>query len=515
MGSKRREPPNNDEIMKYQILPPDGGWGYAVAVASTMLFVTTLIPMAAFGLVFGDFLKSVGDETTGTTLANGFFNTVSSFMGLVANVLLNMYSFRKVAFAGSVIFTIGTIGVVFAADMLQLIFFFGVVEGIGFGLIMPAAFSAFNSYFDKRMTLMMSISQAIMVVGYMTMPIMGAYFMQHLGFRGTLMLLVALTLLNFPSSAIFQPVKWHVKKIPIETETQDIAIDIDHKREKTHSLNEAVLKSQIEPLMKHSQHNLSSSHKSLHQRLGSNLVLPKPRSSIVSLGDRAVSVTTIHDYQEKQEKTSFWKTFANSMDMSLFKDVRYVNISLGLALCYTADIAFFPIIPLVLGNIGFNSQDIALMMFVYFASDLVARISLSVLSGFVHVKSRYLVLGGAIFSAIFRFAFVSNDTYIWKIFMLAILGFLRCFIQTPLPLVLSEEYPDKFATAFSLYMVVNGAVSLLCGPLMSIVKSYTGSDVMVCHVLTTSFGLCIIAWAIEMIFNRKSVMDKSHKPYVS
>lgn len=37
--------------------------------------------MAAFGLVFGNFLASVGDETSGTTIINGLFNTVFNFTG--------------------------------------------------------------------------------------------------------------------------------------------------------------------------------------------------------------------------------------------------------------------------------------------------------------------------------------------------------------------------------------------------------------------------------------------------
>lgn len=38
--------------------------------------------MAAFGLVFGKFLASVGDETSGTTIINGLFNTVLNFAGI-------------------------------------------------------------------------------------------------------------------------------------------------------------------------------------------------------------------------------------------------------------------------------------------------------------------------------------------------------------------------------------------------------------------------------------------------
>ncbi|CAH1965447.1 unnamed protein product [Acanthoscelides obtectus] len=98
--------------------------------------------------------------------------------------------------------------------------------------------------------------------------------------------------------------------------------------------------------------------------------------------------------------------------------------------------------------------------------------------------------------------------YWWTMVMLAIQGFVRCLIQTPLPLVMSEEYHDNFSTAYSLYMVVCGFVNLLLGPLMSYVKAATGSDVMVIHLLTAAFSICGTSWISEMIYSKIKRMTK-------
>lgn len=63
-------------------------------------------------------------------------------------------------------------------------------------------------------------------------------------------------------------------------------------------------------------------------------------------------------------------------------------------------------------------------------------------------------------------AFVFDRSFLWIAIVSGALGFLRCFIQTPLPLVIAEEYSSRFATAFSLYMVICGVVSLICGPVI-------------------------------------------------
>lgn len=90
------------------------------------------------------------------------------------------------------------------------------------------------------------------------------------------------------------------------------------------------------------------------------------------------------------------------MDLSLLKDPKYLNISLGVSLSYTSDVNFIAIIPLLLNSAGFNTNEIALLMVVYFGTDFVARILVSVISAFFTIRNRYMFLGGAIFSTIFR-----------------------------------------------------------------------------------------------------------------
>lgn len=62
--------------------------------------------------------------------------------------------------------------------------------------------------------------------------------------------------------------------------------------------------------------------------------------------------------------------------------------------------------------------------------------------------------------------FLMNSSFLWILIVSVILGFFRCFIQTPLALVIAEEYPERFPTAFSLYMVVLGIVNLVFGILI-------------------------------------------------
>ncbi|CAG9764127.1 unnamed protein product [Ceutorhynchus assimilis] len=444
----------------FDLKAPDGGWGYVIVAANVIMFSVTIVPLAAFGLIYGDFLRNLGDETTGTAMSNGLFNTINSFTGLLASGLLSRYTCRKVAFLGATFFVGGAILLVFSKNLYHIFISFGVLQGIGFGLLLPAFMSAFNSYFDKKMNVMMSICQAVTVAFSIAVPPMAAWSMNTFGLSGTLIGLAILNLFLLPAVFALQPVEYHMKKVYRQTINSTVIPleDLDEPKK-------SISKTQIEPLMLQNKH-IAISQISLNS---------KPGMSIVTLGSTSVlNLSGIKDknlLKQKTEEDSIWQSFLKSMDLSLLKNLKYLNIAIGLSICFTGDIVFVSIIPLMLGNVGFTTQDIAQMMAVFFCSDLISRILLTFITCVVTFRNRFLVLFATLFIAIARTVFVCYDSYMWKLVILGILGFLRCFVLTPMALVLSDEYPDRFSSAFSLFMAVTGVINLIIGPLIRIVAN--------------------------------------------
>lgn len=81
---------------------------------------------------------------------------------------------------------------------------------------MPASFTAFNLYFDKRKNLMMSICQAIMVAVTIGWPAMTKLFVENFGFRGTVAMYAALSLHALAAMSTLQPVERHMVKKEIK-----------------------------------------------------------------------------------------------------------------------------------------------------------------------------------------------------------------------------------------------------------------------------------------------------------
>ncbi|XP_019881070.2 uncharacterized protein LOC109608949 [Aethina tumida] len=477
--------------LKYKLVAPEGGWGYIVAPATAVIVNVTAQPMCAFGLVYGNFLKTIGDETTGTTLANGVFNTVFSFTGLLSNYLLMKYSYRTVALIGAAVFAIGSFSTIFVVNLYQLVISFGVIQGVGFGLLLPASYSAVNAFFQKKINLIMGVCQALMAAMSIVSPALCGLCMEYFGFRGTVALLAVLSLNAFPGALSLFPVKSYLKKEQI---FDDENVD-NNQRSKSVSLGEEVLKSQVTPLM------VEEGTGDVRKRNLQRFYRTDPRPSISSLGEGYLSISTTNVANLYGSKKSLPKEEPKTkmFDLSLFMDPVFMNISIGMSLAFTSDMVFISIMPILFKDMGFTTFDTAKFMAIYFITDFLNRLLFSFLSTSIKVRNRYLLFTGVTLTAAIRCGLFVSHNYTWILCTCGALGFFRCLIQTPLPLVFTEEYPTNFSTAFSLFMVVCGVISLVFGPLMSFVKQQTGTNDMGVHVLTLALVICSVSWTVELL----------------
>lgn len=200
---------------------PDGGWGWIVAIGVAALFIVTLTPDSCFGLIFGDFLEEVGAGTAFVTTGVSVCIGSAASLGLVMNYALNTFTCRQVGVTGSIIYFFGSFLTAFATNVYQIIVTYGIMQGIGLGLMVPAAFTSFNHYFVHRRTFAMAITQLIIGVAAMVIPLIIQKLLEEYGFRGTQAIISAFTLHAMLGMVVQQPVKYHMKrrKMPISIPT--------------------------------------------------------------------------------------------------------------------------------------------------------------------------------------------------------------------------------------------------------------------------------------------------------
>lgn len=184
------------------------------------------------------------------------FYTTYLLLGVVINYVLTKYSYRQVGVAGSVVFFIGSCTSAFANSTFLLAFAYGVLQGTGLGLMVPAALTSFNHYFVRRRTFAMGVTQVITGIGSMILPIILQKLMEIYGFRGTQMIISAIGLHSLLCAAVQIPVASHMarKKTDLENLPECVSEKDGSNRKDSFDSETTVLKGKPDTLKEFPNH---------------------------------------------------------------------------------------------------------------------------------------------------------------------------------------------------------------------------------------------------------------------
>nr|CAD7430973.1 unnamed protein product [Timema monikensis] len=490
LDEKKIELSQTSELNQSESEVPEGGWGW----------------MVAFDL---------GGGTEGVTVINGVLGSSLSFTGLITNYALNTYSCRQVGLAGCLLAFVGNFLTIFANSVMYMVITFGVLQGVGFGLMITPSFAIFNAYFLRRRSYVMGLSQVLIGVGIMVYPILIESVYNEYGFRATQAIMTALTLHSLLAMLTYQPVKLHIKVKTRRSLTDSRTIHWQYSAscEQTAMLMAHAILSKIKGPIRlvyltrlsvlTSRSTVLTDNPSLTDKISQEhdrdvssvinmsennevgLVAPSSSSqqnlskaSVTSLAgsleiqNKSPSIPPSDDVFDKGEvvvnyRVSCWGKIVNFLDLKLLLDPIYSNIAVGIAFTFTADVMFFTIHPIYLFYLGFSKTDTAVCISIGLACDLGGRLFLTVLGLFAQVKSRTLVLFGSAATVFFRTMFVMYEDYLSLIILTGVLSFFRSFLMVELPLVFAEFCSlEKFPSAYGLYLVICGIVGLFVGPVI-------------------------------------------------
>ncbi|CAD6995604.1 unnamed protein product [Ceratitis capitata] len=518
-----------------QLEAPDGGWGVFVCIGMALPFISGLASLPSFGLIFSDFLKNIGAETSAVAVITSAFFCAFSFAGLFSGLLFNWFGLRAIGLLGGFLYFFGSILQIFVRSTWELLFAFSIIQGCGFGLIVPTSYTTFNNYFVKKRVMWMSFAQSLIGLGTMFYPVGMQMLMELYGFRGCLLVLAAINSHAILGMLLMQPVEWHMRKTSAQTdqrmqtttktgykninkiEVQNTELTVI-KSINNNELNtkhaegreaQPLNQNYLSPLMSNKNFCSATSRVDLNN-------LNSRSSSITSLGnwtgpivvlDASPEMTRVHSTLEVNRevgglrgRTGFWQTLVEFLDLKLLKKPIYVNIVLGISFALYSDIAFFTLQPLYLFELGFTKADTASIIAIGAAADLASRIFLAFSAVFIQTPSRYIYLAGSFFTLIARFAFLNVYNFRDMAFTTAAMGFLRTWIHVPLPLVFAEYLPkERFATGYGLFMFLQGNIMFAIGPVVGLLRDLTQDYIFTFHCLNFFMALCAVPWLIEIM----------------
>ncbi|XP_045783389.1 monocarboxylate transporter 13 isoform X1 [Maniola jurtina] len=196
----------------WEMVPPDGKWGWCVLVGATL--VNILIPgtIKSFGVLlleFNDLFQASASASSGIVALCYF---LYSSLGPLSSILSVKWSYRTVTLIGGSFAAFGMIFSSWAFSISYLYFSFGAMVGTGAGLAFPPTVYIVTSYFVRLRGLANGICMSGSAFGSIILPPVLRYLLEEFGYHGAVLILGGIMLNVWAAALLFQPVEVHMVK---------------------------------------------------------------------------------------------------------------------------------------------------------------------------------------------------------------------------------------------------------------------------------------------------------------
>nr|XP_033338277.1 monocarboxylate transporter 9-like isoform X1 [Megalopta genalis]XP_033338278.1 monocarboxylate transporter 9-like isoform X1 [Megalopta genalis]XP_033338279.1 monocarboxylate transporter 9-like isoform X1 [Megalopta genalis]XP_033338280.1 monocarboxylate transporter 9-like isoform X1 [Megalopta genalis] len=454
----------------------DRGWAWMIVAAVTIINMSILPIQQCFGLIFTERFLALGITATQTSLILHLNGTITCSLGLISGPMMKRFTFRKVAFVGSMTIAVGICMTAFAISVPSIIFTYCIILGIGFGIMFPATTLAMNTYFRKKRNMAMGCSVTLTGLGPILMPLLITKLLENYATTGTLLILSGIAAHAFIGASLLKPFR--------EMEISCIAKDNDTMESSVECIDARVTKG-FEELDLKNKTDVNDAESKCQLLYKSDNI--KIKTSTPSLNDEG----------KKEDKKTFLSTISENLDLDMLKDTRYVAVILGMGISLVAETNFNALIPFILAELsGLQRTSIATIMSIQAASDITGRLCVPLLAQKAGWTPRNLYILSLIGSTIGRTILsIWGSSYAVVIGVALIIGIAKGTKAVFQTLIIPDYVPlERLPAASGMQMVSNGILSIAIGPIIGVVHDAMNSYVGALHFTSFLSLSCVFLW---------------------
>ncbi|EDW89839.1 monocarboxylate transporter 13 isoform X1 [Drosophila yakuba] len=205
---------NKKDDKEYDLVPPDGGWGWLVLLGSCLTNILIPGTIKSFGVLFSEFTNAFNSSTTKAAWIPALCYFLYSSLGPVSSILSVKYSYRTVTLLGGASASLGMILSFWASSIEFLYISYGVLVGIGAGLSFPPTVYIVTSYFARLRGLANGLCISGSALGSIILPPLLRWLLETYGYHGSCLIMGGITLNVFVAALFYEPVEQHMVRVP-------------------------------------------------------------------------------------------------------------------------------------------------------------------------------------------------------------------------------------------------------------------------------------------------------------
>ncbi|XP_041636710.1 monocarboxylate transporter 2-like isoform X2 [Cheilinus undulatus] len=200
------------------VTPPDGGWGWAVVLASFISIGFSYAFPKAITVFFKDIQIIFGASYSQIAWISSIMLAIMYAAGPISSILVNTYGCRPIVMMGGCLCATGMILASFCTSVVQLYICIGVIGGLGLAFNLQPALTMIGKYFFKKRPIANGLAMAGSPVFLSTLAPLNQYLFNNFGWRGSFLILGGLLLNSCVAGSLMRPLGPPPSKVKKEEE---------------------------------------------------------------------------------------------------------------------------------------------------------------------------------------------------------------------------------------------------------------------------------------------------------
>ncbi|KAK2885178.1 solute carrier family 16 member 6b isoform X2 [Channa argus] len=482
---------------------PDGGWGWAVAVAFFLVEVCTYGIIKILGIFLQDLIGEFGESNSRVSWVISICIFIFNFTAPLSTILCNRFGCRPVVVIGGFLISLGNITSAFTNSINEMYITIGIFSGLGYCLTFLPTVTILAQYFSRRRALVTSIASSGESFAIFAFAPAFTTLKEHIGWRYCLVVLGIFQASVIVCGLLLRPII-----IKPETEKENDESDKD-----SFSLKNLQIVYEMENEQTRTSINSGVSRRSEDSGITS---LSASNTDVMTAGaeNKGLIEWNVHDKQghdlsmftpptpskEKDDiETPFQPSSPKLLDFSVLKDGAFVWYSLfGLF----ATLGFFApqlyVIELSKSR-GVEPNMASYMLSVMAVAEVFGRLSIGMVLNKVNCKKTMVLLGCVVLLCLVLVAF----TIVWEFWSLVVCCALYGYFfgtvgSTHIPMLAEEDVVgiQKMASSVGVYVFIQSFAGLAGPPLAGVLVDATQNYGAAFYSCALGMGLSAVCLAL-------------------